>query len=85
MNTEIANSSVKSKIYKWEVVSNKMENTLVVKVTSVKSHPLYKKRYSSFKKYYVHNENSEVKIGDIVSFVETKPMSKMKRWIIVSN
>ena len=43
MNTEIANSSVKSKIYKWEVVSNKMENTLVVKVTSVKSHPLYKK------------------------------------------
>ena len=83
MNTEIATSE--SKVYKWEVISNKMEKTLVVKVTSVKSHPLYKKRYSSFKKYYVHNENSEIKIWDMVSFVETKPMSKLKRWTVVSN
>jgi len=64
------------------VVSAKADKTLVVEVKRVTMHPIYKKRFTVKKKYYVHDENNAHKEGDTVSFLQTKPMSKLKRWII---
>jgi small subunit ribosomal protein S17 len=69
---------LKSKI--GRVSSNKMEKTLVVLVESYRNHPLYKKTIRKVKRYKVHDENNECKIGDTVKIVETRPLSKEKRW-----
>jgi small subunit ribosomal protein S17 len=68
----------KSKI--GRVSSNKMDKTLVVLVESHRNHPLYKKTIKKVKRYKVHDENNECKIGDTVKIVETRPLSKEKRW-----
>ncbi|MCK5415953.1 30S ribosomal protein S17 [Candidatus Parcubacteria bacterium] len=65
------------------VVSDKMEKTIVVKVDSVKIHSKYKKRYTVSRKYKVHDEKNQFKIGDKISFVECRPMSKDKRWRVI--
>jgi small subunit ribosomal protein S17 len=57
-----------------------MDKTLVVLVESHRNHPLYKKTIKKVKRYKVHDENSECKIGDTVKIVETRPLSKEKRW-----
>ena len=62
------------------VVSDKMEKTIVVKVDRIKSHPKYHKRYAVSKRYKVHDEKSSFKIGDKISFIECRPLSKEKRW-----
>ena len=69
---------LKSKI--GRVSSNKMEKTLVVLVESYRNHPLYKKTIRKVKRYKVHDENNECKIGDTIKIVETRPLSKEKRW-----
>lgn len=67
-----------------EVVSTKMEKTLVVKVDTVKVHPLYNKRFVRSKKYYAHIEdNSSIEVGDVVKIRAYRPTSKLKRWIYV--
>ena len=68
----------KSKV--GHVSSNKMDKTLVVLVESYRNHPLYKKTIRKVKRYKVHDEKNECKIGDTVKIVETRPMSKEKRW-----
>lgn len=65
------------------VTSTKMPKTLVVKVSRVKTHPKYKKQYIRSKKYKVHVESGEYKIGDKVNFVECRPISKDKKWRII--
>lgn len=65
------------------VVSDKSDKTIVVRVDSIKVHPKYKKRYTSSKKYKVHDENNEYKIDDKVTFVECRPLSKDKRWRVI--
>ncbi len=65
------------------VVSDKNDKTIVVKVESIKVHPKYKKRYTSSAKYKVHDENNEYKVGDKVSFIGCRPMSRDKRWRVV--
>lgn len=65
------------------VESDKMEKTIVVKVTRIKIHPLYKKRYRVHKKFKVHDEKNEAKISDQVIFEECRPLSKDKRWRLV--
>lgn len=62
------------------VVSNRMQKTVVVAVTRKKRHPKYKKYVSTRKKYYAHDENNSCGIGDLVRIVETRPLSKLKRW-----
>lgn len=62
------------------VVSDKMEKTIVVKVDRIKSHPKYHKKYVISRKYKVHDEKSRFKIGDKISFIECRPLSKEKRW-----
>ena len=66
------------------VVSSNLNKTIVVKVTRRVKHKLYKKIITRSKKYHAHDENNEFKIGDIVSIVESKPISKLKSWIVVS-
>ena len=68
----------KSKV--GHVSSNKMDKTLVVLVESYRNHPLYKKTIRKVKRYKVHDEKNECKIGDTVKIVETRPLSKEKRW-----
>ena len=64
------------------VLSNKMNKTVVVSVERVKLHPLYQKRYVVKKKYYAHDD-LWLSIGDKVKIRVTKPISKLKRWIVV--
>lgn len=62
------------------VVSNAMEKTVVVSIQEKYKHPLYKKTVSQTKKYKAHDENNECNVGDTVLIVETRPLSKDKRW-----
>ncbi|MBM3206066.1 MAG: 30S ribosomal protein S17 [Candidatus Staskawiczbacteria bacterium] len=66
------------------VVSDKMQKTVVVKVESVKEHPKYKRRFKVHKKYKAHDEKQEFHIGDKVVIEESSPMSKEKRWKVIS-
>jgi small subunit ribosomal protein S17 len=70
----------KRKVREGLVVSNKMAKTVVVAVETRKVHPLYKKAVRRTKKYKAHDEDSACKIGDKVRIVETRPLSKEKRW-----
>tara|TARA_B100000315_G_C14102666_1_gene374456 strand:- start:72 stop:311 length:240 start_codon:yes stop_codon:yes gene_type:complete len=65
---------------KGTVVSDKMDKTIVVKVDRRVSHPKYKKSYTISKKYKVHDEKNEYKVGDKVTFASCKPYSKYKKW-----
>ena len=65
-----------------EVVSDKMEKTVIVQVMRKIPHPIYSKFVKKFKKYMVHVESVEPKIGDIVRISHFRPMSKRKRWIV---
>ena len=62
------------------VVSSKMDKTVVVTVETLRHHPLYKKTIRKAVKYKVHDEKNECKRGDTVKIIETRPLSKEKRW-----
>lgn len=66
-----------------EVLSNKMNKTIVVRVERRFPHPRFKKVVTSYKKLYAHDEKSEAKPGDRVRIEETRPLSKLKRWRLV--
>ncbi len=70
---------------KGVVLSDKMDKTVVVGVEVLKEHPKYKKRYKSSTRYKAHDESNEAKEGDRVLIEETRPMSKDKRWRLVSD
>ena len=65
-----------------EVVSTKMAKTIVVQVTRRVPHPLYKRIVTKRNKFYAHDEESTAKVGDIVRIIESRPLSKMKRWTL---
>lgn len=71
------------KVQKGVVVSNKMQNTVVVRVDHTLRHPQYGKVITRSKKYYAHNEEP-LQIGDEVKIMETRPLSKLKRWRVVA-
>ena len=66
------------------VVSNKMNKTIVVAVDTYKSHEKYSKMYKGTKKFYAHDEASPHEIGDVVTIQESRPLSKLKRWTVVT-
>lgn len=66
------------------VVSNKMEKTLVVRVTRLVAHPIYKKRIIISKNYKAHYDTGEYKVDDKVTIEEARPKSKDKKWQVVS-
>ncbi len=68
------------KVYQGRVTSDKMDKTIVVVVETIKTHPVYGKRVRYSKKYYVQDENNEAHVGDIVRIMETRPLSKTKRF-----
>jgi small subunit ribosomal protein S17 len=65
------------------VVSDKMDKTVVVQVTDRKAHPLYKKVLQHRVRFKAHDEGNECKVGDLVRIMETRPLSKDKRWRVV--
>jgi len=72
-----------AKLFTGIVMSTKMQKTVTVMVTRKFRHPLYKKVISRQKKYKAHNENLDLKVGDLVSIKETRPISKDKHFIVV--
>ena len=71
----------KSKI--GSVVSNKMDKSVVVSVERLIRHPLYGKYFRKTSKFMAHDEENQCQIGDTVKIVETRPLSKLKRWRLV--
>lgn len=66
-----------------EVVSDKMDKTIVVRVDRTMVHPIYGKRYVLSKKYHVHDEHNAHKVGEKVVFVEDRPRSRHKTWRVL--
>jgi small subunit ribosomal protein S17 len=62
------------------VVSTKMQKTIVVEIEMRKAHPKYKRVMKSNKKFYAHDEQNSARVGDMVRIRETRPLSKLKRW-----
>ena len=67
------------------VVSSNTNKTIVVKVTRRVQHKLYKKIISQSKKYHAHDENNSFQVGDIVKIIESKPISKLKSWMVIND
>lgn len=65
------------------VVSDKMDKTVVVAVERKMSHPLYGKQIKKTKKFHAHDEENRCKVGDVVRIRESRPLSKLKRWVVV--
>ncbi len=66
-----------------KVVSNKMEKTITVAIERRVPHPVYKKYFKKTTKFMAHDEKGECSIGDVVKIMETRPLSKNKRWRLV--
>ena len=64
------------------VVSTKMQKTIVVEVEMRKAHPKYKRIVKSNKKFYAHDEQNSARVGDVVRIRESRPLSKLKRWAL---
>ena len=71
------------KVRQGVVASASNDKTIVVKITERKPHPIYKKMMTSSKKLHAHDELNEAGVGDTVQIMETRPLSKMKRWRLV--
>ncbi len=65
-----------------QVVKAAMQKTVVVEVNTMKQHAKYDKYFRVSKKYHVHDEKGEAKVGDKVKFIESRPLSKTKRWYL---
>lgn len=71
------------KVYRGRVVSDKNDKTIIVEVTTSRSHPLYGKRVKYSKKFTAHDENNVAKINDLVDIAETRPLSKTKHFRLI--
>lgn len=68
------------RVLRGEVVKTDMDKTIVVQVDTMKRHPKYNKSYRVSRKYHVHDEKGEAKVGNVVDFTECRPLSATKRW-----
>tara|TARA_B100001245_G_C22455212_1_gene233967 strand:- start:94 stop:354 length:261 start_codon:yes stop_codon:yes gene_type:complete len=73
------------RILKGKVVSCKNDKTVVVEVTRKVQHKLYKKIIKRNKRFHAHDENNNLNVGEIVSIQESKPISKLKKWVVLSS
>jgi len=71
------------KIVRGQVTSDRMQKTRVVEVRRKVRHPLYEKYLSRRTRLYVHDEQNEAKVGDVVEIMQTRPLSRLKRWRLV--
>ena len=86
MSTEAATAPVRRqqrKVRVGKVISNKMAKSIVVSLERKVPHPLYKKYYKQTSTLMAHDEKREAGVGDLVKVMETRPMSKLKRWRLV--
>ncbi len=81
--TEQANKNPIQKELVGEVVSDKMDKTVVVEVSRRIRHARYQKVMTKYKKFYAHDEKNEAGVGDKVRIIESRPLSKLKRWKLV--
>jgi small subunit ribosomal protein S17 len=78
--TTAAKKSGRRKTLIGQVVSNKMNKTIVVQTTHTRAHSFYRRVVSKNKKFYAHDEQNTARVGDFVRLEETRPLSKLKRW-----
>lgn len=71
------------KTFRGVVVSSRLDKTIVVLVNRFKLHPRYHKRYRVSRKYQVHDPKNQYQVGDLVGFVECRPLSRQKRWRVI--
>ena len=71
------------KVYSGTVISNKMDKTVVVAVTRLFQHPVYKKTVKRVTKFKAHDAENACQVGDTVKIIETRPVSKEKRWTVI--
>jgi len=81
MNNTSTNKSRQRKIGK--VVSTQMTSTIVVSVDSFITHPIYKKKIRKTRRFLVHDPDNTAKLGDVITIEESRPISKLKRWVVV--
>ena len=72
------------RILEGVVVSDKMDKTVVVEVERRVQHPVYKKFIRQSKRYHAHDESNAVKAGETVRIIESRPLSKTKRWVVIT-
>jgi small subunit ribosomal protein S17 len=83
-NAETATAErTQRKVRLGRVTSDKMDKTVIVQVTSLKSHPLYKKTVQRRVRFKAHDESNQCGVGDLVRIMESRPISKDKRWRVV--
>ncbi len=83
METQTKTNKRNRKTLVGTVVSNKMEKTIVIRIERRKLHPLYKKYITRTKKIKAHDEGNLCQIGDLVKVIESRPLSKDKRWSLL--
>lgn len=71
------------KVYTGKVISNKMDKTVVVAITRLYQHPVYKKTVKKITKFMAHDEENRCKVGDTVKIIETRPLSRHKKWAVI--
>ena len=71
------------KFFTGKVVSDSMDKTIVVAVDTFDIHPIYKKRVKKTSKFHVHDEQNQAHVGDLVRFMETRPLSKTVKYVLV--
>ena len=81
-NEQTQEASKKARMLVGEVVSDKMDKTVVVRITRTVRHPLYGKTIKRFKKYKSHDESNACKLGDMVEIIECRPLSKTKHMMV---
>ena len=72
------------KILKGKIINDKSNKTVIVLVKRKYSHPFFGKVITSSKKYHAHDEKNKFKIGDVVQIIESKPISKKKKWEVIN-
>ena len=82
-STVVADASNARKVREGVVVSNKMNKTIVISIVERVRHPKYAKFVSRTKKLYAHDETNDAQVGDRVRVMETRPLSKQKRWRLI--
>ncbi|MBN2551882.1 MAG: 30S ribosomal protein S17 [Spirochaetales bacterium] len=83
METQVKREKRNRKTLVGTVVSDRMEKTIVVRIERRKLHPLYKKYITRTKKIKAHDEDNSCQIGDLVKVIESRPLSKDKRWRVL--
>lgn len=75
---------IKKRLLSGKVVSEKMDKTVVVLVSNIKKHSKYLKQYKSSRKYHAHDPKNEYHVGDMVNIQQIRPLSKTKKWKVIS-